>query len=74
MCLSIPGLIQSVEGSGTSRTAIVRYATGDERSVELALVSDARVGDYVVVHSGFAIRQLSESKANDALELLAGSG
>ncbi len=74
MCLSIPGMILSVDGSGVSRKAIVRYATDDERSVELALVPNAGVGDYVVVHSGFAIKQLREAEAAEALDLLAKSG
>ena len=56
-----------------SRTAVVRYETGDERSVELALVPEAGVGDYVVVHSGFAIKRLSGSKAGETLDLLAES-
>jgi len=48
----------------------VHYATGDTRSVELAMVPDAEVGDHVIVHSGFAIRRVSPREADAALDLI----
>jgi hydrogenase expression/formation protein HypC len=40
--------------------------------VDLSLVGDASVGDYVIVHAGFAIEKLDEAEADARLELFAG--
>lgn len=56
MCLSTPGQIIGVTGgTGLERRATLDLG-GIEREVSLALVPEATVGDYVLVHSGFAIR------------------
>ncbi len=53
--------------TGTDRaTAII---DGVERDIGTALVPDVRVGDYVIVHAGFAIQKLSEQEAEETLEL-----
>lgn len=52
------------------RTAIVSFA-GVTKSVSLALVPEARVGDYVIVHVGFAISKLDEEAARRTLETYA---
>lgn len=70
MCVAIPGQVESIETSGASRMGRVHYATGDTRSVELAMVPDAEVGDHVIVHSGFAIRRVSPREADAALDLI----
>lgn len=52
------------------RTAIVSFA-GVTKSVSLALVPEAMVGDYVIVHVGFAISKLDEEAARRTLETYA---
>ena len=64
MCLAIPGKIQSVVG----KKAWVDYGEGTRREADLTLV-DAGVGDYVLVHAGFAIQKLDEKEARETLKL-----
>jgi hydrogenase expression/formation protein HypC len=65
MCLALPMRITAVDGSlATIVTA------GLEQRASLMLVPDAKVGDYVLVHAGFAISVLDEAEANETLELL----
>ena len=45
-----------------------------ERTISLALTPDARVGDYVIVHTGFAISVLDEQEALETLQLFAEMG
>jgi len=70
MCLAIPGCIESIQGEEPIlRTGAVRF-DGVVRQVQLAYVPEARVGDYVLVHVGFAISVLDEKAAQRSLELL----
>ncbi len=62
MCLGIPGEIVSVREDDGVRVGKVRFA-GVERDVCLACVPDAAVGDYVLVHVGFAIARLDAEEA-----------
>ena len=56
MCLAIPGRITAIlEGAGLERRAVIDIG-GTEREISLGLIDDAKVGDYVVSHSGFALR------------------
>ena len=56
MCLALPGRILDIaEGDGLQRTGTIDIG-GVERQVSLAMVPEAVVGDYVVTHSGFALR------------------
>jgi hydrogenase expression/formation protein HypC len=43
---------------------------GIQREASLLLLEDARVGDYVIVHAGFAIQKLDEAAAQETLDLL----
>jgi hydrogenase expression/formation protein HypC len=69
MCLAIPGLVLSrgddCPGGASHRLELVGHVRfGDvTRQVNLAYVPEVRVGDYVIVHSGFAIGKLSEAEA-----------
>jgi hydrogenase expression/formation protein HypC len=69
MCLAIPGKILSAEDSGTARTARVQFG-GIVREVRLDFVPEAVVGDYVLVHVGFAIGRVDEAEALRIYELL----
>jgi hydrogenase expression/formation protein HypC len=68
MCLAIPGQIQRIEDDDL-RTGIVSFA-GVTKEVCLALVPEATVGDYVIVHVGFAISKVDEQAAKESLTLI----
>jgi hydrogenase expression/formation protein HypC len=65
MCLAVPGKIVSIEDS----LAEVDLA-GTIWKASLLLVPDARIGDYVLIHAGFAIQVLDEDDALETLKLL----
>lgn len=67
MCLSVPGQVMAIE-EDPLRTGTVSFA-GVTKSVSLAMVPEAQVGDYVIVHVGFAISKLDEAAAHRSLEL-----
>ncbi len=69
MCLAIPTLIKSIDG----QNAQVEIG-GVERRISLALTPEARVGDYVIVHAGFAIGVLDEQEAQETLRIFAEMG
>jgi hydrogenase expression/formation protein HypC len=70
MCLAIPGQIVSIDETGLMRMARVDFG-GVVRDVCLAYVPEVRLGDYVIVHTGFAISRLDEAEAQETLQLLA---
>jgi hydrogenase expression/formation protein HypC len=65
MCLAIPMKIMSKDG----HSATVE-AGGVSREINLRLLEDARVGDYVLVHAGFAIETIDEHEAEETLKLM----
>ena len=69
MCLAVPGKIISIEGEDLARTARVSFG-GIVKQVSLAYVPEAEVGDYAIVHVGFAISLLDEHEALRSLEYL----
>ena len=70
MCLGIPGEIIEIRGDDLGvRMGTVRFG-GAEREVCLAYVPEAGVGDYVIVHVGVAISQVSEAEANEVFGYL----
>jgi hydrogenase expression/formation protein HypC len=73
VCLAIPGKIVEAEEGGLMRMGKVDFG-GIIREVCLAYVPDARVGDFVIVHAGFAISQVDETEAMETLDLLVESG
>jgi len=69
MCLAIPGKIESISGDEPlTRMGKVNFG-GVVKDVALAYVPDARIGDYVLVHVGFAISQIDEEEAAKTLKL-----
>jgi hydrogenase expression/formation protein HypC len=66
MCLAVPGKILSIDG-----VAGVVNMSGVEVNVGLQLVPEAKVGDYVLLHAGFAIQIIEEDEALETAELLA---
>jgi hydrogenase expression/formation protein HypC len=70
MCLAIPGKIISTAGDEPlTRLGKVDFG-GILKEVSLAYVPEAKVGDYVVVHVGFAISKVDETEANKVFEYL----
>ncbi len=64
MCLAIPARVMSVEGS----KANVDFGQGVLREVNVSLV-EAKIGDYVLVHAGYAIQVVEEKEAQETLRL-----
>ena len=72
MCLAIPGEILDLSAPGTDALPTGRVSFGGvTKQVCLAYVPEARVGDYVLVHAGFAIATVGEVHAREMLEHLA---
>ena len=73
MCLAVPGKIVEVEEIATSRVGKVQFG-GVTRQAYLDFVPEANVGDYVIVHVGFAISRLDAEEAQRTYELLEKAG
>ena len=65
MCLAIPSKITRIENEMATIDV-----DGVQRSASLMLLEDAAVGDYVIVHAGFAIKKLDEAAAMETIRLL----
>lgn len=63
MCLAVPAEIRSIDG----RMATVDYG-GVSRTANISLV-DAKVGDYVIVHAGYAIQVMDKEEAERTLQI-----
>ena len=68
MCLAIPGRILEIVDAG-NRLAKVDVA-GVRRTVNVGLLDDADVGDWVLIHVGFALSKVDEDEARATLRLL----
>lgn len=65
MCLGIPMKIKSIKGG------LAEVQTGGlKRTVNIEMVPEAKVGDYVIIHTGFAIEKLDEKRAKETLRLI----
>jgi hydrogenase expression/formation protein HypC len=69
MCLAVPGRVLEITGSDELRSARVDFG-GVSRDASLIFVPETGVGDYVLVHVGFAIARIDEVAAREALEAL----
>jgi len=69
MCLAVPGKIIDTQEIGESRIGSVQFG-GVTRQAYLDFVPDANVGDYVLVHVGFAISRLDAGEAERTYQLL----
>ncbi len=65
MCIAIPGRVIEINGD----MANVDVA-GAKRAANLMLMEDVKVGDYVIVHAGFAIQKVDDNEAIETLRLL----
>ncbi|MBU6997098.1 MAG: HypC/HybG/HupF family hydrogenase formation chaperone [Theionarchaea archaeon] len=64
MCLAVPGKVTEISGT----EGIVDFG-GVKQKVRIDLIQDLKPGDYVIVHTGFAIEKLDEKDALETLEL-----
>lgn len=70
MCLAVPALVQEIHDHDQATVML----GGVRLSCSLALVDGVAVGDYVIVHSGFALSRLDAEEAEQTLALLAEIG
>lgn len=68
MCLAVPGRVVAISSASGSPVAEVDY-DGVRRTAQLLYLPEARVGDYILVQAGFAVRRLSDDEAREAIEL-----
>ncbi|MCJ7566040.1 MAG: HypC/HybG/HupF family hydrogenase formation chaperone [Anaerolineales bacterium] len=69
MCLGVPGKVSEIYEANGLKMGKVDFG-GVKREVCLEYVPDTEVGQYVIVHVGFAINQMSEEDAEETLTLL----
>jgi hydrogenase expression/formation protein HypC len=65
MCLSIPAKVLSVEGN-TARASV----GGAIVQTSLHLVDDVKPGDYILIHTGFALQKISEEEALETIRII----
>ncbi len=66
MCLAVPAKVVSLNDDGSATVSI----GGLKKTVSVALLDDVHLGDYVVVHTGFALSRLDPEEAEATLALL----
>lgn len=70
MCLALPARVVSVESDEMATVAL----EGVKKKISVALVDDVAVGDYVLVHVGYALHKVSEEEAQRTLAMMAEAG
>lgn len=71
MCLSIPGKLESIEKQLDDIFRVGKVSFGEiKKDINLSMVPDAKVGDYVLVHVGVAISIVDEDEAKRTFDLL----
>ncbi len=65
MCLSIPAKVLSIEGDKAKVSV-----GGAEYDASLQLIDNVKIGDYVLLHTGFAIQKLDEEEAMETIRLI----
>jgi len=73
MCLAVPGRVVDIEERDGTRMATVDFG-GVVKEVCLEYLPDLQVGEYAIVHVGFALQRLDEESARQTLELFANLG
>ncbi len=69
MCLGVPGRVNEIYEANGLKMGKVDFG-GVKREVCLEYVPEVEIGEYVIVHVGFAINQMSEEEAEETLDLL----
>jgi len=73
MCLAVPGRVESIHVDRGTRMGRVNFG-GVVKEVCLAYLPDVGVGDYAIVHVGFALARIDEAEARDTLRTFAELG
>jgi hydrogenase expression/formation protein HypC len=73
MCLGIPGKVIAIWDESGTRMSTVDFG-GTTKTVCLAYLPDLEIGEFAIVHAGFAINRLDETSANDTLKMFAELG
>ena len=73
MCLAVPGQVESIREENGTRMGRVNFG-GVVKEVCLAYLPEIAVGDYTIVHVGFAISKIDEASARDTLRTFAELG
>ena len=66
MCLGIPAKVVEMDDSGIGKVDHL----GTKVKANLSLLENVKIGDWVIIHAGFAISQLNEEEARETLQLL----
>jgi len=64
MCLAVPGKVVEVEGD----KAVIDFG-GARRKVNISMLEDVKLGEYLIVHVGYAIQKLSEEEALESIKV-----
>ena len=70
MCLALPARVVEITGPDTARIDLA----GVRKEISIVLVDDVAVGDYVIVHVGYALARLDPAEAERTLALFASAG
>jgi hydrogenase expression/formation protein HypC len=70
MCLGVPGMVTKIEPNELGMTMGTVDFAGIQKQVCLAYVPDVKVGEYVIVHVGFALSKVAEDEAQKVFEAL----
>jgi hydrogenase expression/formation protein HypC len=70
MCLAIPARVVALPAPGIARIDL----SGVQKDISLALVDDVAIGDYVIVHVGYALTKLDPEEAQRTLDTFAAAG
>ncbi|MEU6241819.1 MULTISPECIES: HypC/HybG/HupF family hydrogenase formation chaperone [unclassified Streptomyces] len=68
MCLAVPGKVVAIDDGADPRTGMIDFG-GVQKQACLEYLPDVQVGEYVIVHVGFALQKLDEESARASLEL-----
>ncbi|MFD8806879.1 MULTISPECIES: HypC/HybG/HupF family hydrogenase formation chaperone [unclassified Streptomyces] len=68
MCLAVPGKVVAIDDGADPRTGLIDFG-GVRKQACLEYLPDVQVGEYVIVHVGFALQKLDEESARASLEL-----
>ena len=75
MCLAIPGKITEIDTTTESVFQIAKVSfSGIIKKINLSLVPEAKIGDYVLVHVGVAMSIVDEAEAKRTMDFLQGTG
>ncbi len=69
MCIAIPMNVKEIKGD----MGVVE-SRGVKRDVGLMLIDDVKIGDWVLIHAGFAISKMNREEAEETMNLLRGAG